>query len=69
MKAEDQYRTQPPDEEDPLLALRGLGKDMWRSLGGGDAFIRWLRSDEPTPPPWESEDGRECPSPPPSEET
>ena len=40
-------------EEDPLMRLKGLGKDVWRSLGGGDAVIRWLRSDEIIPPPWE----------------
>jgi hypothetical protein len=40
-------------EDDPLMQLCGLGKELWQSLGGGDAVIRWLRRDEPTPPPWE----------------
>jgi hypothetical protein len=30
-------------ENDPILALRGLGKDVWKSLGGGEEFIRKLR--------------------------
>jgi hypothetical protein len=29
--------------EDPLLALRGLGKELWRELGGGEKFIHELR--------------------------
>lgn len=36
--------------------LTGLGKDTWRQLGGGDAVIRWLRSDAPdAKPPWEGQ--------------
>lgn len=34
-------------EEDPILALSGVGKEMWRKLGGGEAFIRALREDGP----------------------
>jgi len=30
-------------EADPILALRGFGKDLWRDLGGGENFIRGLR--------------------------
>jgi hypothetical protein len=30
-------------DEDPLLALRGLGKELWKELGGGEKFIRELR--------------------------
>jgi hypothetical protein len=30
-------------EPDPILALRGLGKEIWRELGGGEKFIRELR--------------------------
>ena len=30
--------------EDPLLALRGLGKELWKELGGGEKFIRELRA-------------------------
>ncbi len=41
-------------DDDPLLQLVGLGKDVWERLGGGDAVIRWLRSDTPTTPPWEA---------------
>lgn len=40
-------------EDDPLMRLSGLGKEIWQSLGGGDAVIRWLRGDEPAPAPWE----------------
>ena len=52
---ESDYSPQRPSslEEDPLMRLKGLGKDVWRSLGGGDAVIRWLRSDESSAPPWE----------------
>jgi len=31
-------------ETDPILALRGLGKEVWRELGSGENFIRELRS-------------------------
>ena len=27
------------DEEDPILQLRGLGKDLWAEEGGGDAYV------------------------------
>ncbi len=38
------HRRQPPKEdEDPILALRGIGKELWKSLGGGDKFIREMR--------------------------
>jgi hypothetical protein len=30
-------------DEDPILALRGVGKELWRELGGGENFIRELR--------------------------
>ena len=30
-------------ENDPVLKLRGVGKELWGRLGGGDAFIRGLR--------------------------
>ena len=32
------------EAEDPLLALRGLGKELWKELGGGEKFIHQLRS-------------------------
>jgi hypothetical protein len=32
-------------EVDPILALRGVGKELWRELGGGEKFIRELRAD------------------------
>ena len=32
-----------PDGEDPLLALRGLGKELWKELGGGEKFVREMR--------------------------
>jgi hypothetical protein len=31
-------------EADPILALRGVGKELWRDLGGGENFIRELRA-------------------------
>jgi hypothetical protein len=34
-----------PAEDDPILALAGVGKEMWRKLGGGEAFIRALRAE------------------------
>lgn len=30
-------------EVDPILTLRGVGKELWRELGGGEKFIRELR--------------------------
>ncbi|MBI3697958.1 MAG: hypothetical protein HY238_24380 [Acidobacteria bacterium] len=41
-----EYSTQQPagEQEDPILALRGLGKELWRKLGGV-AFIESLRTD------------------------
>lgn len=30
--------------EDPLLALRGLGKELWKELGSGEKFIHELRA-------------------------
>jgi hypothetical protein len=44
--------------DDPLLQLVGLGKDVMNSLGGGDAVIRYLRSDSPTTPPWETAESK-----------
>jgi hypothetical protein len=41
---------------DPLLALRGLGKELWRELGGGEKFIRELRSN------WYGPGGRQDPA-------
>jgi hypothetical protein len=32
-------------EDDPILAISGVGKEMWKKLGGGEAFIRALRSE------------------------
>jgi len=37
-------RPELPAGEDPLLALRGLGKELWKELGGGEKFIRELRA-------------------------
>jgi hypothetical protein len=31
--------------EDPILAISGVGKEMWKKLGGGEAFIRALRAE------------------------
>ncbi|MBI4874981.1 MAG: hypothetical protein HY822_10155 [Acidobacteria bacterium] len=33
-----------PAAGDPILALRGVGKQVWRELGGGDEFVRGLRA-------------------------
>lgn len=34
----------PTSETDPILALQGIGKELWRELGGGERFIRALRA-------------------------
>jgi hypothetical protein len=45
----DWYRTRDTGpapisiEGDPILALRGVGKELWKELGGGEKFIRELR--------------------------
>ena len=40
-------------DDDPIRAMVGLGKDEWKRLGGGEAILRWLRSDDPDArPPW-----------------
>lgn len=33
-----------PAPTDPLLQLRGVGKEMWAALGGGDAFLAGERA-------------------------
>jgi hypothetical protein len=33
----------PRPDKDPILALRGLGKELWKELGGGEKFIREMR--------------------------
>jgi hypothetical protein len=35
---------QPATPENPLVTLRGVAKDLFRQLGGGEAFIRHERS-------------------------
>ncbi len=42
-RARDVAASQVSVEPDPILALRGLGKELWRELGGGEKFIRELR--------------------------
>jgi hypothetical protein len=49
------------DKDDPLSELVGLGAEIWASLGGGDAVIAWLRSDEGIPPPWEKMEATSAP--------
>jgi len=34
---------QTADSEDSLLRLIGVGKDMWKEVGGGEAYIRQMR--------------------------
>lgn len=34
-----------PPEQDPILAISGVGREMWKKLGGGEAFIRALRKE------------------------
>lgn len=48
----DEYcRRSAPQEgvEDPVLGMRGIGRELWTSLGGGDAFVARERAgwDEP----------------------
>jgi hypothetical protein len=43
-RREDASRLRSPGEEDPILALRGLGKELWRELEGGEKFIREIRA-------------------------
>lgn len=31
-------------DTDPILALQGLGKEMWRSIGGTEKYIRQERA-------------------------
>ena len=42
-QSRDAGRSATPDV-DPILALRGIGKELWRELGGGEKFIRDLRA-------------------------
>ena len=51
-----QVRPAAVPKEDPLLALRGLGKELWRELGGGEKFIRELRAN------WYGPGGRQDPA-------
>ena len=32
-------------QEDPILAISGVGREMWKKLGGGEVFIRALREE------------------------
>jgi len=34
----------PTPEKDPILALQGVGKELWRELGGGEKFILDFRA-------------------------
>jgi hypothetical protein len=42
-------------ENDPILALSGVGKELWHAVGGGEKFIRELREN------WYGVDGRKDP--------
>lgn len=51
-------------EDDPILGLVGLGKEAWQALGGGEAILRWLRSDDPSArAPWAAQAPTENDSP------
>ena len=43
-RREYEKRRELSADEDPLLALRGLGKELWKELGGGEKFIHELRA-------------------------
>jgi hypothetical protein len=45
-----EYNRPGQEKADHLMDLVGLGADVWKRLGGGDAFIRWLRSETTTTP-------------------
>lgn len=36
--------TVSPSSENPLIGLRGIAKDLFAKLGGGEAFLRGERS-------------------------
>jgi len=38
------HAAKPVTPENPLVALRGVAKDLFRQLGGGETFIRQERS-------------------------
>jgi hypothetical protein len=46
-EVEEAPPVQYSEEDDPLLALTGVGKELWQSLGGGEAFIRAVRQEAP----------------------
>jgi hypothetical protein len=49
------------ESNDPILLLKGLGKELWAYLGGGDAVIAWPRCGTAMPPPWKPQDAvSEC---------
>jgi hypothetical protein len=47
-----QPNNRPNIDQDPILALRGLGRELWKELGGGEKFIPEMRENwygrEPT---------------------
>lgn len=49
-QAEYSQRVNREIQEDPILALAGVGKELWRDLGGGEKFIRELRESWEEPP-------------------
>jgi hypothetical protein len=42
-RARSDAKLRPSKQLDPLLALRGLGRELWKELGGGEKFILELR--------------------------
>lgn len=44
-----QRSTQGTRQDDPLRAMRGVGRELWQRVGGGDEFVASLRQEEDEP--------------------
>ena len=49
-------REERHEEDDPVLLMRGVGKQLW-DRESGDGFVERLRSESPGPPPLSAEIG------------
>ena len=49
-KNREEVRDQTADVEDPVLAMLGVGKELWETESA-DSFVERLRSEELPPPP------------------